>query len=546
MDVRRRQPMGVELVKRGIVNEEAIEEALTYQREHPNQKIGDILYILGLAEPKTLIEAIGEIWGTKGILLNSESIKINLTDYISLDIAQKNKAVPFEVSSGKIKVCFANTVNNRAMETIRMLFLNKGLVMESYVTFENDIEKYLRSLEGEAGKAGIEVADQGGTITSLVDSIIKTGMVKRASDIHIEPLENEVRVRYRIDGELVTAATIDKEKQTQIIGRLKAISNMHQEKQESQDGRILLYDDYNIRVSSQPNVYGEKFVLRLLKKNADIKQIFDLGFPGDEKTLNKSVNKRNSITIIAAPTGEGKTTTLYSIIDYLNRPEINITTIEDPVEIRIPGLNQIEIDKKSTFSSALRTVLRQDPDVILVGEIRDRETAEIAIQAGQTGHYVLSTIHTIDSIEVINRLRKIGVSDYDIASTLATSISQRLVRRLCHECRREREFTEEEKQIITNISNKYGMNVDLSNMKTYDAIGCKHCNNTGYYDRIGVFEVWDLDDEIKELIVKGASSIEIRNKALEKNYRPLAVDGIKKVLMGITTLEELNNKLLIF
>ena len=546
MDVRRRQPMGVELVKRGIVNEEAIEEALTYQREHPNQKIGDILYILGLAEPKTLIEAIGEILGTKGILLNSESIKINLTDYISLDIAQKNKAVPFEVSSGKIKVCFANTVNNRAMETIRMLFLNKGLVMESYVTFENDIEKYLRSLEGEAGKAGIEVADQGGTITSLVDSIIKTGMVKRASDIHIEPLENEVRVRYRIDGELVTAATIDKEKQTQIIGRLKAISNMHQEKQESQDGRILLYDDYNIRVSSQPNVYGEKFVLRLLKKNADIKQIFDLGFPGDEKTLNKSVNKRNSITIIAAPTGEGKTTTLYSIIDYLNRPEINITTIEDPVEIRIPGLNQIEIDKKSTFSSALRTVLRQDPDVILVGEIRDRETAEIAIQAGQTGHYVLSTIQTIDSIEVINRLRKIGVSDYDIASTLATSISQRLVRRLCHECRREREFTEEEKQIITNISNKYGMNVDLSNIKTYDAIGCKHCNNTGYYDRIGVFEVLDLDDEIKELIVKGASSIEIRNKALEKNYRPLAVDGIKKVLMGITTLEELNNKLLIF
>ena len=546
MDVRRRQPMGVELVKRGIVNEEAIEEALTYQREHPNQKIGDILYILGLAEPTTLIEAIGEILGTKGILLNSESIKINLTDYISLDIAQKNKAVPFEVSSGKIKVCFANTVNNRAMETIRMLFLNKGLVMESYVTFESDIEKYLRSLEGEAGKAGIEVADQGGTITSLVDSIIKTGMVKRASDIHIEPLENEVRVRYRIDGELVTAATIDKEKQTQIIGRLKAISNMHQEKQEAQDGRILLYDDYNIRVSSQPNVYGEKFVLRLLKKNADIKQIFDLGFPGDEKTLNKSVNKRNSITIIAAPTGEGKTTTLYSIIDYLNRPEINITTIEDPVEIRIPGLNEIEIDKKSTFSSALRTVLRQDPDVILVGEIRDRETAEIAIQAGQTGHYVLSTIHTIDSIEVINRLRKIGVSDYDIASTLATSISQRLVRRLCHECRREREFTEEEKQIITNISNKYGMNVDLSNIKTYDAIGCKHCNNTGYYDRIGVFEVLDLDDEIKELIVKGASSIEIRNKALEKNYRPLAVDGIKKVLMGITTLEELNNKLLIF
>lgn len=546
MDVRRRQPMGVELVKRGIVNEEAIEEALTYQREHPNQKIGDILYILGLAEPKTLIEAIGEILGTKGILLNSESIKINLTDYISLDIAQKNKAVPFEVSSGKIKVCFANTVNNRAMETIRMLFLNKGLVMESYVTFENDIEKYLRSLEGEAGKAGIEVADQGGTITSLVDSIIKTGMVKRASDIHIEPLENEVRVRYRIDGELVTAATIDKEKQTQIIGRLKAISNMHQEKQESQDGRILAYPDYNIRVSSQKNVYGEKFVLRLLKKNGNIRQIFELGFPNDEQLVRKCFNKKNCITIVAAPTGEGKTTTLYSIIDYLNRPQINITTIEDPVEIRIDGLNQIEMDSKTTFSDSLRTVLRQDPDIILVGEIRDRETAEIAMQAGQTGHYVLSTIHTIDSIEVITRLRKMGMSNYDIASILATSVSQRLVRKVCPHCAKKRDFTEQEKEIINKIGEKYNVNFDFTNKKTYEIVGCKKCNQSGYLDRIGIFEVLTIDDEIKELISRDASSMEIRKKALESGYKPLLIDGLKKVVDGMTTLDEINNKLIIY
>ena len=212
---------------------------------------------------------------------------------------------------------------------------------------------------------------------------------------------------------------------------------MHQEKQEAQDGRILLYEDYNIRASSQPNVYGEKFVLRLLKKNTDIRNIFELGFPVEEKELKKSITKKNSITIIAAPTGEGKTTTLYSIIDYLNSPEINITTIEDPVEIRIDGLNQIEIGPKTTFSGALRTVLRQDPDIVLVGEIRDLETAEIAVQAGQTGHYVLSTIHTIDSIEVINRLRKMGVSDYDIASILATSVSQRLVRKICPKCRKE-------------------------------------------------------------------------------------------------------------
>ena len=282
---------------------------------------------------------------------------------------------------------------------------------------------------------------QDNNITEIVDSIIKTAIEKRASDIHIEPLRNDIRVRYRIDGELFTAISLPKDKQAQIIGRLKAISNMHQEKQESQDGRILLYDDYNIRVSSQRNVHGEKFVLRLLKKNSNIKNIFELGYPGTEQDLKRSINKKNSITMIAAPTGEGKTTTLYSFIDYLNRPEINITTIEDPVEIRIDGLNQIEIDNRSSFSGSLRTVLRQDPDIILVGEIRDRETGEIAIQAGQTGHYVLSTIHTIDSIEVITRLRKMGLSDYDISSTLATSISQRLVRRLCPECKRERDYT---------------------------------------------------------------------------------------------------------
>ena len=320
---------------------------------------------------------------------------------------------------------------------------------------------------------------------------------------------------------------------------------MHQEKQESQDGRILLYEDYNIRVSSQPNVYGEKFVLRLLKKNENIRDIFELGFPGTEEEFRRSIHKKNSITIIAAPTGEGKTTSLYSIIDYLNRPEINITTIEDPVEIRIEGLNQIEIDAKSSFSNSLRTVLRQDPDIILVGEIRDKETGEIAIQAGQTGHYVLSTIHTIDSIEVITRLRKMGLSDYDIASTLATSISQRLVRRLCKECRKERDFNEDEKRIIESIAKRYNVEFDLSG-KTYDAVGCPHCNNTGYYDRIGVFEILNVTDEVKQEILNGRSSIEIRNIALEQNYKPLVVDGIKKIIQGHTTLEELNKKLLIY
>ena len=541
MDSKKRQPLGIELVKRGIVSEEDIERALDYQKAEPKKKIGDILNILRLCDPYVLINAMGEILEEKAIYLREGDIKVNALDYISIDIARQYKAIPFEENGGRIKVCFADTSNRRAVETVRLLLLNKGLIMDKYITFETNIDLILNSFAGSS-----ESIDLNADVSGFVDSVIKTAMDKRASDIHIEPLQDGMRVRYRIDGVLVDAANIGKEKQAQIIGRLKAISNMHQEKQDSQDCRIIMYPDYNIRVSSQRNIYGEKFVLRLLKKNEDIRSIFDLGFPNDEKLVKDAFNKKNSITVIAAPTGEGKTTTLYSIIDYLNKPQINITTIEDPVEIRINGLNQIEVDPKITFANSLRTVLRQDPDIILVGEIRDKETAEIAMQAGQTGHYVLSTIHTIDAVEVITRLRKMGVSNYDISSTLATSVSQRLVRRLCPHCLKERDFTTEEKEFIKKIGDRYNIEFDLNGKKTYDAVGCKKCNNTGYLGRIGIFELLILNDEIRTLIVEDKSAIDIRKAALNSGYVPLIVDGINKVINGITNMEELNNKLALY
>ena len=469
-------------------------------------------------------------------------MEINLQQYISLDVAKKYNAVPFQITGNKIKVCFADPLDKQGVESIRLILLNKGLVMEKCVSFEKNIKQVLASLEDNSEDSINATSD----VTTLVDSIIKTAMAKRASDIHIEPLEDTIRVRYRIDGELIKQTDIGKEKQGQLIGRLKAISNMFQEKQESQDGRIILYPDYNIRVSSQKNIYGEKFVLRLLKKNTTIKGLKELGFPKNDDEIRQSFNKRNSITIMAAPTGEGKTTSLYSIIDYLDRPEINITTIEDPVEIRIPGLNQIEISAKLRFADALRTVLRQDPDIILVGEIRDKETAEIAMQAGQTGHYVLSTIHTIDSIEVITRLRKMGISNYDISSTLVTVVSQRLIRRICPKCAKKREFTDKEKEIINKIGEKYDVKFDLTDKFTYTAEGCKYCNQSGYYERIAMFEVLSITDELKELIVDGASTVEIRDVALKNGYKPLLVDGIQKVVDGITTLDEVNKKLIIY
>ena len=545
MEFKRRQPIGVELVKRGLVTEDDVRKALLEQKKSPNRKLGEIIKDMNICDPRALIQVIGEVVGVKGVILTDESIKLNVLDYISLEMAKRYSAIPFDIENDKIKVCFADTTNKRTFEAIKMLMLNKGLIVDPYVTYSDIINDILNSI-GNSSTDNIKDMGQESNITELVDSIIRNGMKQRASDIHIEPQKDQIRVRYRIDGELFIATTIPINKLPQVVGRLKAISNMHQEKQESQDGRILAYEDYNIRVSSQRNVYGEKFVLRLLKKNNTIKSIFELGYPGTPEELDKSVNKRNSITVIAAPTGEGKTTSLYSILDYLNKPNINITTIEDPVEIRMEGLNQIEIDAKSTFASNLRTILRQDPDIILVGEIRDKETAEIAMQAGQTGHYVLSTIHTIDAIEVITRLRKIGVSDYDIASTLATAISQRLVRRICPYCRKTRAFTEEEKKIMLTIENRYGVNFDLKGKKTYTPVGCKKCNDSGFLGRIGVFEILNIDDEIKEMIMNGASSLEIRRQALKGSYKPLVVDGLRKVTDGVTTLEELNRKLLIF
>lgn len=540
MEGNKRQPLGVELVRKGIVTEAEVNQAIEYQKAHRKMKLGEILRSFSKCDPQILIEAIGEILGEKGILLNADDIEINMEDYISLDVAKECKAVPFAIAQGRVKVCFADTFNKSHMEKVRLILLNRGLVMERYITFEQNIDSILNMLEGDA----VEDIDTNDDTVKLVDSIIKTAMSRRASDIHFEPMEDKVRVRFRIDGELYTVTEIPSDKQQQIVGRLKAISNMYQEKQEDQDGRIVTYPDYNIRVSSQRNIYGEKFVLRLLKKNQNIKELYDLGFPKKED-ITKCFNKRNSITIMGAPTGEGKTTSLYSIINHLNRPEINITTVEDPVEIRIDGLNQIEMGNKTTFSSALRTILRQDPDIILVGEIRDKETAEISLQAGQTGHYVLSTIHTIDAIEVITRLRKLGVSNYDIASTLATTVSQRLVRKLCPKCRKERDFNKEELETIERIEEKYNTKFDLKDKKTYDAVGCDFCNNIGYIDRVAVFEILKITDEIKELISNNESPIKIKKEALKNGYEPLEIDGIRKVIDGITNMKELDKKLLI-
>lgn len=538
----KRSPIGLEFIKRGVLTESQVERVLDYQKDHKELKFAEIVDILGMCDKAKLLEVLSYKLQVPGVMLDGP-INMNPVNYLPRDIIINNRVLPFEVAGNKLKVAFANPQDSSVVKEIELLLMNEGFEMEIFVTLYTSIMNQISEVKTvETNYVDKEEQDT----TKLVDNIILTGIEKRASDIHLEPMEDKIRVRYRIDGRLITITELPKERQSNIIGRLKAISNMHQEIVYDQDGSINSYDGYSIRVSSQRNVNGEKFVLRLLKKIADKKSLFELGFFQDQELVDRAFNRKNSLIIIGAATGEGKTTTLYSAIEYLNKPEINIISIENPVERRIPGINQVEIAPNITFASALRTVLRQDPDIILLGEIRDDETAKIAIEAGQTGHLVLSTIHTIDAIEAVTRIRKMQISSYDVSATIATTISQRLVRRLCDKCKKEHVLNDDEKKFIDKVRKTSGVEFDLEHAKCYEPVGCKYCNDVGYYERIGIFEVLCLDDELKDMISEGKSTHEIRQYAIKNTeYKPLVVDGVNKVLSGITTIDELKTKITI-
>lgn len=536
----RNNPIGIEFIKRGLLSEAQVDRVLEYQKDHKELKFAEIVDILDMCDKSQILDTLAEKIKVTPVMLDGE-LEINPVQYLPRDIIINYKVLPFDIEGNTLKVAFSDPLNANRVKEVELLLMNQGYDMEIYVTLYTSIMKQISNIKTVKTKY---VDKEEKDITKLIDNIIMTAIEKRASDIHVEPMEDKVRIRYRIDGELVTVTELPKDRQDIITGRIKAISNMHQEIVYDQDGSINTYENYSIRVSSQKNVNGEKFVLRLLKKNAEAKDLFELGFKKDKELVERAFDKRNSIVLVCAPTGEGKTTTLYSVIEYLDRPDINIISIENPVERRISGINQVEIGPNVTFASALRTVLRQDPDIILVGEIRDEETAKIAIEAGQTGHLVLTTIHTIDAIEAITRMRKMGISDYDISATVVTSISQRLVRRLCEKCKRPHVFNAEELKYIERVTKYTGQTFDLQNATVYEPVGCEYCDNIGYYDRIALFEVLCFDEYLKDMIAENKSSIDIRKYALENtDYKPMVVDGINKVLSGITTIEEVKRKL---
>jgi general secretion pathway protein E len=376
-------------------------------------------------------------------------------------------------------------------------------------------------------------------IIKLVNHIISQSIKARASDIHFEPYQNSFTVRYRVDGILYDLLTPPKWIQPALISRIKVMAKMNiAEKRLPQDGRFEVKigdQDIDVRVSTIPTAFGERLVLRLLNKSGSLLELQDLGLsPGRLQLLQRLVTSPNGIMLNTGPTGSGKTTTLYAILSSINGPNINIITIEDPIEYQIKGISQIQVNPKIelTFARGLRSIVRQDPDVILVGEIRDRETAEIAVQSALTGHLVFSTLHTNDSASAITRLVDMGVEPFLISSSILAVVAQRLVRVLCTDCRRA---------YIPNplYLKSIGISPDqFKDHRVYKAAGCENCFNTGYRGRAGIFEIMVLTERLKSLILKTFDSNRIKNEAVQQKMRTLRQDGMQKVLQGVTTIEE--------
>lgn len=381
--------------------------------------------------------------------------------------------------------------------------------------------------------------DDDAPIIRYVNAIIFKASRERASDVHIEPFEDKLKVRFRIDGTLYDIATEDYSFQAAIISRIKVMAGLNiAEKRLPQDGRIGLKiagKDVDIRVSTVPTQYGERIVMRLLDKSATLLDLSSIGLEGKNlKNIKNFIKKPNGIILVTGPTGSGKTSTLYSCLNEINTPELNILTVEDPIEYELAGIGQMQVNPKIdfTFASGLRAILRQDPDVVMVGEIRDAETAEIAIQASLTGHLVLSTLHTNDSAGSISRLLDMGIEPFLVSSSLLAVMAQRLVRRLCSDCKYPDEITEEEKYEL-GIGDK-----KLKSNTIYRKGGCPKCQNTGYTGRTGVHELLIINDEIRSLIMQRADASTIKNAAKKHGFQTLRIDGAVKVLRGITSVEE--------
>jgi len=560
--MRAKQRLGEILVKKGVLTEEMLAKILEDQKK-TNLKFGQYLIRQGILQERQIIDLLCEQLNIRRYQINEFPLDLELVRFIPMDFAQKNLVVPLKMQGNLLTVGIVDPLEIRIFDHIEKL---TNMEVEPVICSEMEVNQLISSMYGmqsdlvdimedmEIESKGEEnqerqeevqitsLQDQAGEalVVRLTNSIFAQAVRSRASDIHISPQQNTVQLRYRIDGRLIEMPSPPKSVFLSVIARIKIIANMDiTVSRVPQDGRFTLKlekKEINVRVSSIPTIHGENIVMRLLDMSAGIYTLDSLGMDAEDMAKIESMSlKPYGMILSTGPTGSGKSTSLYSILNSINKPDINIITLEDPVEYRVNDIRQVQLNTKAgmTFAGGLRSILRQDPDVIMVGEIRDAETAAVSVQAAQTGHRVLSTVHTNDAAGVITRFIDMGIEPFLVSSVLIVSFAQRLVRTVCPYCK-EPYKPQARSLALFGITEEEAKNANFQRGK-----GCNQCKNTGYKGRTGVFEVLAIDEMIQDMIVNQRSSPEITRAAVAAGkLKTLQKDAALKVIQGITTLEE--------
>lgn len=543
--------IGELLVNKNLISEAQLKVALSEQAR-TGKKLGETLIELNYITEYELLRAVAEQVGVSFVSILDYDLSPDLKKLIPEQFARKFKIIPLKIENNSIVVATNDPMNIDAMDEISRL-TRKNITpvllttddlyygMEKIYGTEDRLFKIATDVEKKiAGNLSdedfLESLSQDAPVISLVDGILAKAINEAASDIHIEPDEDKLRIRYRIDGILHEVLAVNKNLHAPLVSRIKILSNMNiAEKRAPQDGRFKIrvnFKDVDFRASTLPTYFGEKIVLRILDRSNVVLDLKSIGMDSSSLEIYESIISRPyGIILISGPTGSGKTTTLYATLAKLNSIEKNIVTVEDPIEYNFKLINQVQVDESAdvTFASTLRSILRQDPDIIMVGEIRDKETAEIAVQASLTGHLVLSTIHTNDAVSGIVRLVDMGIEPFLVGSSLIGIVGQRLVRKVCINCATEYTPPQEFLDRIGEIE---------ENVRFVKGEGCEECHYTGYQGRIGIYEVLKVNAKLREMIVKGANSEDIRKSALDMGFRTMFDSGLKLAKMGITTIEE--------
>jgi type IV pilus assembly protein PilB len=546
--------LGALLLEEGVVSADVLERALEIQAER-RIPLSRVLVEEKMVDERTLVRLLARHVGHEYVDLQAVTVDPAAASLVPESLARRYAAIPYAFEDGKLLVAMADPANVLALDDIRAI---SGRDVVARVATRGDVEAAVTrvsSLDTAADLSGmdvdtdiemqnlrdVEAAAEEAPVVRLVNMLITRATVDRASDIHIEPTEKDLRIRFRIDGVLHEVMRTPRSIMNAVVSRLKIMSEIDiAERRRPQDGRINLRAagrQIDLRVSTLPTIYGEKVVMRILDTSTATLGLPELGFlPDTLSRYAQSYNRPYGTILVTGPTGSGKTTTLYGTLNAINRPELNIITVEDPVEYRLPGINQVQVNKKAglTFANALRSFLRQDPDVMLVGEIRDLETATIAIESALTGHLVLSTLHTNDAPTSISRLVEMGVEPFLVGSALDAVLAQRLARRLCKECKEPYQPSRAALEELEWPFEELGDEPSLHRAK-----GCGSCSNTGFRGRLALHELMTVTEEIERLTADHSTTEAIRHMAIDQGMRPLRIDGLHKVAAGLTSIEEI-------